>query len=475
MLTSYRTSSEGVTGPMFRFDNVTEDGLGRLKSGWEQISYQGQNKQHMLQYQYDMRSQLTNALITNIGGSPWIYDYHYRLDGNIDSKVVNVEGTTEYEYDGDIMTDATTGGNPVFSLTWDENGRLTLKDETIDTTLVYNWDGKLRSATCSPNSISLKYDPFGNRVIKNSSINGNRKYIIDISGELPTILMEIRTTDYAVMKTYIYANAEVLAQHDGDYTANRYFYLHDRLGSVREIIDADGAVQNSYTYDAFGKSFDSEYVENVTNPFKFTGQWFDSEIEQYYLRARMYDPVLMRFTARDPVRGGFREPITLHKYLYCMNNPTNNIDPSGRICPLLMVLGGIVGGVTAGITSTRDGFQFNDLGAIFMGIGLGMFAGMLPNTLIGAFGGMILSGMNTAYSTWIGGGDMDKLGMHLFINAVGAGIGGQFSALLKSGAASYLGSEVLGWIYSYIAGGTYELGGKIVENYTDLLKELSSP
>jgi len=36
------------------------------------------------------------------------------------------------------------------------------------------------------------------------------------------------------------------------------------------------------------------------NPFMFTGQWFDDEISQYYLRARMYDPVLMRFTARDP-------------------------------------------------------------------------------------------------------------------------------------------------------------------------------
>jgi RHS repeat-associated protein len=99
---------------------------------------------------------------------------------------------------------------------------------------------------------------------------------------------------------------------------------------VRLVIDDTGAVQNSYTYDAFGKSFDSEYAGNVTNPFKFTGQWFDSEISQYYLRARMYDPQLMRFTARDPVRGERQEPLTLHKYLYCLNDPVDCVDPTGE-------------------------------------------------------------------------------------------------------------------------------------------------
>jgi RHS repeat-associated protein len=325
MLTGYRTYSEGVTGPTFRFYNVAVDGLGRLKSGWEQISYQGQNKLHILQYTYDMRSQLTNALITNIGGSPWIYDYHYRLDGNIDSKVVNVEGTTEYEYDGDIMASATGGES--FTLTWDDNGRLTAKPAI---SFVYNWDGKLRSATIGPNSISLKYDPFGNRVIKNSSINGNRKYIIDISGELPTILLELDESG-SIMKTYVHADSQILAQHDGDHTADKYFYLHDRLGSVRLIVDDTGAVRNSYTYNPFGEMFPTECAENVSNPFKFTGQWFDSEIEQYYLRARQYDPVLMRFTARDGVAGTFEQPMSLHRYLYCENEPVSRIDLSGLL------------------------------------------------------------------------------------------------------------------------------------------------
>lgn len=131
-------------------------------------------------------------------------------------------------------------------------------------------------------------------------------------------------------QTYIYANSQILAKHDGDYSAPRYFYLHDRLGSVRQVIDTNGDVNNCYTYEPFGRLFPTETEETVSNPFKFTGQYFDSEIDEYYLRARQYDPHIARFTARDPVFGKFKEPLTLHRYLYCLNDPVNMVDPEGR-------------------------------------------------------------------------------------------------------------------------------------------------
>jgi len=55
----------------------------------------------------------------------------------------------------------------------------------------------------------------------------------------------------------------------------------------------------------------------------------------YYLNTRWYDPVILRFTGRDPVRGKFKEPLTLHKYLYCLNNPINATDPSGEFLGML--------------------------------------------------------------------------------------------------------------------------------------------
>ncbi|MHC4755803.1 MAG: RHS repeat-associated core domain-containing protein, partial [Planctomycetota bacterium] len=141
---------------------------------------------------------------------------------------------------------------------------------------------------------------------------------------------------YNRVNIFSYANSQVLAQYTGDYsTGTKYFYLHDRLGSVRQVIETDGDVVCRYTYNPYGELFDTptmgagldETEETIDNPFTFTGQWYDSEINQYCLRARMYDPKIGRFTSRDPVLGDFKEPLTLHKYLYCINDPINRIDP----------------------------------------------------------------------------------------------------------------------------------------------------
>jgi RHS repeat-associated protein len=124
-------------------------------------------------------------------------------------------------------------------------------------------------------------------------------------------------------------------QHTDSY---KFFYLHDRLGSVRQVINAAGSVIRLYSYDPFGQLVEQMAAPplGLTNSFLFAGQWYDSEIGQYYMRARQYDPRIGRFTARDPVFGNFQEPLTLHVYLYCLNDPVNNADPSGEFFDLLL-------------------------------------------------------------------------------------------------------------------------------------------
>ncbi len=337
------TAGRPGADPNYIFDANTIDGLGRLKNAVETITYPSQaNRSHTSIYGYDMRSSLINAHITDVNDSEWWLFNFYRKDGNI---YVKYEGndlpsmypkTYSYDttpgngnpYDSDIMTEA--GSDDLY---WDENGRL-IETPTID--FEYNWDGKLRNAVVDSDSIDLKYDPMGNRVQKSSSAQGNQRYIVDIAGRLPTILLEIDPTDMSVKKSYMYANSQILTGYDGD-SAQRYFYTHDRLGSVRLVVDDDGKVKNSYTYDPWGKDFGTECTETVYNPFKFTGQWWDSEIGQYYLRARQYDPILMRLTSYDPVKGKFNRPLTLHPYLYCGNDSINKVDLDGRIA---IVIGG---------------------------------------------------------------------------------------------------------------------------------------
>jgi RHS repeat-associated protein len=175
--------------------------------------------------------------------------------------------------------------------------------------------------------------PDGIRVAKTRSVGSGdyqHKYIVDISGKLPKIILMLDASTENVVKSSVHANNQVIAQHDGGSSASLYFYTHDRLGSARQLFDpADLSIENNYTFDAWGLPIAGETSENIFNPYGFAGYLWDSEISLYHCNARMYDPVLGRFTSRDLVTGTFHEPMSLHKYLYCQNDPINRIDPMG--------------------------------------------------------------------------------------------------------------------------------------------------
>ena len=62
----------------------------------------------------------------------------------------------------------------------------------------------------------------------------------------------------------------------------------------------------------------------------YAGQQYDGWSEQYYLRARYYNPKLGRFMQEAPYLGD-----GLNLYAYCANNPVKYYDPSGyvKLCP----------------------------------------------------------------------------------------------------------------------------------------------
>lgn len=109
-----------------------------------------------------------------------------------------------------------------------------------------------------------------------------------------------------------------------------YYYFYDALGSVRTITDSSGNVEAKYVYRPFGQVVDDESDKADWNDYLFTGQAYDDATDLIYLRARHYDPASGRFTARDTFEGSRNDPLTLHRYAYCANDPVNRIDPSGR-------------------------------------------------------------------------------------------------------------------------------------------------
>lgn len=106
-------------------------------------------------------------------------------------------------------------------------------------------------------------------------------------------------------------------------------YHYDGLGSARFLSDESGTLTDSYDYEAFGKLINKE--GNTSNNYLYTGEQYDAETQNYYLRARYFSPSIGSFTQQDTYMGNNQDPISLHKYLYANANPSNMIDPSGRV------------------------------------------------------------------------------------------------------------------------------------------------
>ncbi|MHC1748029.1 MAG: RHS repeat-associated core domain-containing protein [Cellulosilyticaceae bacterium] len=103
---------------------------------------------------------------------------------------------------------------------------------------------------------------------------------------------------------------------------NSYYYHQDEQGSTAIITDENADIKNSYHYDAFGKILESQ--EELPNRITYTGQQYDPLTQQYYLRARYYNPIIGRFNQEDTYRGD-----GLNLYAYCSNNPVSYYDPTG--------------------------------------------------------------------------------------------------------------------------------------------------
>ncbi len=71
------------------------------------------------------------------------------------------------------------------------------------------------------------------------------------------------------------------------------------------------------------------FCRSASTNLLYSGEWYDSDAAQYYLRARWYSPANGRFNRMDPFAGNSQDPQSLHKYLYVHCNPINGIDPTG--------------------------------------------------------------------------------------------------------------------------------------------------
>jgi len=112
-------------------------------------------------------------------------------------------------------------------------------------------------------------------------------------------------------------------------TAYEIFYYHsDNLGSPIAITNQTGDVVWRTDYKPFGQSL-NEVSENGVNNYQYNAKEKDDS-GLFYYGARYYDSDLGRFVTADTIRGDIKNPQTLNRYVYTLNNPLKYVDPSGN-------------------------------------------------------------------------------------------------------------------------------------------------
>ncbi|MGO8752642.1 MAG: RHS repeat-associated core domain-containing protein, partial [Thermoguttaceae bacterium] len=100
--------------------------------------------------------------------------------------------------------------------------------------------------------------------------------------------------------------------------------LADELGSVRDVVSAQGAVIDHIQYDSFGNILSQSNPSNG-DQFTYAQQQTDATGLNYD-RARYYNPATGRFISQDPT--GFAAG-DVDLYRYVGNSPTTEVDPTG--------------------------------------------------------------------------------------------------------------------------------------------------
>ena len=106
-----------------------------------------------------------------------------------------------------------------------------------------------------------------------------------------------------------------------------HYFLQDHLGNNRVVVQEDGKVEQMNHYYAFGGLMGESSGDEV-QPYKYNGKEFDRMhgLDWYDYGARMYDPVIGRWTAVDPLAEKYPN---YSSHIYCIDNPIKSVDLFG--------------------------------------------------------------------------------------------------------------------------------------------------
>jgi len=178
---------------------------------------------------------------------------------------------------------------------------------------------------------------------------------------------------------------------------------------------------------------------------RFTGKPVSQTTGLYYDYSRWYDPSVGRFISADPFPGHKADPQSLNRYVYAVDNPSTNTDPTGLDCfSSLSSFGNCAGhlvydntvGAAVNSYNWYQGASDSDRRAFWLGVGVAVGIGVVigASCVVAACAGLALLGMGglagVTGSVWAGatyrlaGGQSEGgLKASLFWGGLGAGAG----------------------------------------------------
>lgn len=282
---------------------------------------------HSEAYAYDLNYRLVNykkGTLSNgdIAAPTKEIAYNYDDLGNRTSVVE--DGMTTTYVSNEMNEYASLSGAQNVSFTYDDNGNL-----LTDGNAAYEYDhmDRLVKISDNGNAIDLVYDPFSRRIQELTSLESLNFYYAGFRS------IEERNLEDEVERNLFYGtwidDLVSIALNDLD-----YFMHANQIGSVSGITDQEGAINERYEYDPFGKIdyYDNNFLfipqSRISKNF-FTGRYKYSNSNLQSNRLRHYSNSIGRFIHRDPIM--YVDGMNLYEYV--KSNPELLRDPLGLISP----------------------------------------------------------------------------------------------------------------------------------------------
>ena len=215
-------------------------------------------------------------------------------------------------YDDDNRLSAWNSQTAVF----DADGNMTTGPLPSGAISANNYSYDARNRLISAGGSNYRYSPDGSRVEITGT--GAARFVIDPNATLSRMLTR---TKGGTITYYVYGLGLLYEEANG----TPKYYHTDQVGSTLAMTDSGQTITDTWAYAPYGAI--ASRTGSTDTPFQFNGELGVQTDTNglYHMRARYYNPRLMRFVNADPI--GFDGG--MNWYVGFGNNPLSNADPDG--------------------------------------------------------------------------------------------------------------------------------------------------